>query len=95
LYTLVMTLPPELQVERLLKENHRLLRENNKLLKKMRRAAIFGFWSKILFYVILIGVPYLIYRYYLQEPFDEIQNTYEELKNNVAELQNLPERLPF
>ena len=61
----------------------------------MRRASIIGFWSKVLFYVILIGGPYLIYRYYLQEPFNDMLSTFDELKSDVADIKELPERLPF
>ena len=79
----------------MVKENNKLLRENNKLLKKMHRANIISFWSKIIFYALLIGIPYLVYKYYIEERFNELMATYDDLKSEVAEVKELGDKLPF
>ena len=80
---------------RLLRENNRLARENNRLLRKLHRANILSFWSRIFFFLIIIGVPIFIYRYYLEDYVTDFLTTYQDLKEDVAGLRELPEKLPF
>jgi hypothetical protein len=49
----------------LARENNRLLVENNELLKKMDRRYIRGFWVKLIWFAILIGLPILFYSYFI------------------------------
>ena len=49
-------------------EMMRLLTENNRLLKKLHRNAIIEFWVRILWYLILIGLPFALY-FYILEPY--------------------------
>ncbi len=49
----------------LLEENIRLAKDNNRLLRSMRRAAIIGFFGRVLFWVIILGVPAYLYLTYL------------------------------
>ena len=79
----------------LLKENNKLLHENNKLLKKINRARVLSFWSKIVFYALIIGIPYLIYKYYLEESFNDLMGAYADLKTEVSEVKELTEKRPF
>ena len=65
------------------------------MLKKMNRARIFSFWSKLIFYALIIGIPYLVYKYYLEESFNELVGAYEDLKSEVAEVKELGDKLPF
>jgi hypothetical protein len=83
------------QIQHLLKENLKLSKENNKLLKKLHRANIVGFWSRIIFFLIIVGVPFFIYRYYLEDFVQELFVTYQSLRESASELKELPNRLSF
>ena len=85
----------DFHTDRLTKENNKLLKENNKLLKKMHRAHVMGIWFKIIFYVLILAVPYFIYKNYLEDSFLELMSAYEDLKSEVAEVKQLSEKLPF
>ena len=78
------------ELEGLLRENTRLVRENNKLLHKLWRAEVTGFWTKVLFYVLLIGVPVVIYQYYFEGYVEQMRKTYDSLRDAAEELQNIP-----
>jgi hypothetical protein len=73
-------------IRRLLQENLELSRENNKLLHKMRRAAAWSFFFRVLWIAILIGVPVFLYFYifqpyylFLQESLGEFQGQFENI----------------
>ena len=48
-------------IKELLEQNLHLAKENNHLLRAMRRAAIYGFVGKILFWIIILGIPAYLY----------------------------------
>lgn len=49
----------------LVEENLRISKENNKMLRSMRRAAVFGFFIRIIFWLTILGVPVYLYVVYL------------------------------
>jgi len=51
------------RIEKLLTENQALLLENNAILKKQEKRAIRGFWLKIVWFAILIGLPIILLPY--------------------------------
>lgn len=79
------------QIEKLIRENARLTKENHKLLKKLWRAEVFGFWSKLLFAAILIGVPVLVYQYYLADVIVDLQTMYGGIQQDIDQVKNLSE----
>lgn len=79
------------QTEKLIRENARLTKENNRLLKKLWRAEVFGIWSKVLFAAILIGVPVLIYQYYLSDVIVDLRAMYEGIQQDIDQVKNLSE----
>lgn len=48
-------------IEKLLTETRALLVENNQLLKKQEKRAIRGFWFKIIWFVVLIVLPIILW----------------------------------
>ena len=58
------------EILRLQKENNNLLQENNKLLQKMRRQAVFGFWWRVITFLVLLVLPFALYFYYLKPYID-------------------------
>ena len=83
-----MCMPDDRKLEDLLRENVRLSRDNNRLLRKLWRAQVYNFWSRILFAAILIGVPVYIYRVYLDDYVVQIRDAYYELRENVSGISN-------
>jgi type VI protein secretion system component VasK len=78
----------EQSVEDLLKENVRLTRENNRLVRKLWRAHLIGFWSRILLVAVLIIGPILLYRFWFAEYLFEVQNTYQNMMENIRSVGN-------
>lgn len=79
-------------IKKLLKENLRLTKENNTLLKKIRRAELFRMWMRFIFLLIVLGVPFLVYHYYLKDYLVELQDTYNGLQGGVENLRSIPDR---
>lgn len=78
----------------LLRENQRLLNENNTLLRKMHRNAVIGFWFKILWIAVLIGLPFVIYVYVLK-PYLELfpeSSLLNSLDSQLLQLEELLDR---
>jgi len=70
------------EIKRLLIENSALVRENNALIKKMYRATIFGFIAHLLWYVLLIALPLILY--FVFEPY------FEAAKASLGHVTNIP-----
>ena len=67
-------------------ENKRLLSENNDLLKKMYRTAWWSMVLRIVWFLVLIGAPFLVY-YYLVEPyFTSLGSSFETFENGLQEV---------
>ena len=74
---------------RLLRENHRLIEENNKILKKMYRNDIIGIWFRVVWYSVLIGLPFALYFYVLEPYFQTFGANYETFRQGMAEIPGL------
>jgi hypothetical protein len=83
-------------MQELLQENIHLARENNELLHSIRRSQMVSFWSKVVFYVIVVGVPVLVYQYYLQDYIQQMRTNYTTMLDTVEKVRALPsvENLP-
>ncbi len=64
----------------------RLLRENNEILKKLYRHSIIGFTLRVIWYVILIGMPFAVYFYVLEPYFEAFGSNYETFRQGMAEI---------
>ena len=76
-------------IKRLIEKNTELLEENNKLLLKIHRNALWGFWLRILWYVVIIGLPFALYFYVLEPYFTALGSNYEVFKAGVNEIPGL------
>lgn len=74
-------------LQELILENQRLLTENNQLLKKIEKVNIWSFILRLVWFLILIGVPFFAY-YYLIEPFIAADGS--ALESGMTWLQNIP-----
>ncbi len=52
----------------LLYENQKLMTENNQLLKMIHKRSVWAFWMNVFWYMVLFGVPFLLY-FYVIEPY--------------------------
>ena len=76
-----------LEIKEILKRQNILLQENNRLLKKLHRNSLIGFWLTILWYVLLIGLPFALY-FYVLEPYVKILTS--SYSTFSVHMQNVP-----
>jgi len=67
-------------------KNTILLEDNNKLLKKLHKYEVMGFWFRILWYGILIGMPFALYFYVLEPYFTAVGSSYETFYVGMQEI---------
>ena len=75
-----------IEIKYLLEKNTELLKENNRLLKKMHRNAVWGFWFKIIWFLLLIGLPFALYFYVLEPYFKALGSSYEVFSTGMQEI---------
>ena len=80
------------QIEKLLDRNAELLAENNKLLKKIHRNGLWAFWIRVVWYLVLIGLPFALYFYVLEPYFNALGANYEVFRAGVSEIPGLKGR---
>ncbi len=56
------------QIEKLLEENLKVVKENHELLEKMHRIHMYTFWVKFAWFLIILGMPVLMY-YVVVQPY--------------------------
>jgi len=78
-----------IEMKRLLEENNRLVSDNNKLLKKMHRNEMISLWLRIIWYAVLIGIPFALYIYVLEPYFDAFGTSYETFVEGIEQLPGL------
>jgi hypothetical protein len=74
------------EIKELLKQNAELLRENNKILKKIHRNDVIGIWIRIIWYVLLIGLPFALYFYVLEPYFTALGSSYSTFSAGMQEI---------
>lgn len=74
---------------RLIRENHELITQNNVLLRKMYRNEMITFALRIIWYAILIGLPFAVYFYVLEPYFHAFGANYEVFRLGMAEIPGL------
>jgi len=79
--------------EELIRENIRLTKENNRLLKKLWKAEKWGFWSRVIIFAIIIGLPVLVYQYYLSDVLTDLQGVYREIRGAGEGIRGLPDNI--
>ena len=71
---------------RVMEQNAKLIKENNKLLKKLYRQNVIGYVIRIVWYVILIGLPFALYFYILEPYFNALGSNYELFLDGIGEI---------
>lgn len=80
-------------LEKLIKENLELSQENNKILRKMQRAARWGRFFKIIFWLVIIGTTAGTY-YYLQPVLSGMIDSYQGLISGVGKIGEIGGSVP-
>ena len=85
-------MPPEGShddIKRELRKNSELLREHGRILKKLHRYHIISAWSKVVWFVLIIGLPFALYFYILEPYFAAFGSSYETFQAGINELPGL------
>lgn len=77
------------EMKRLLEENLQLAKDNNALLTKLHRNSVIEFWIRVVWYAVLIGLPFALYFYILEPYFEAFGSNYEVFRAGIAELPGL------
>ncbi len=72
--------------DQIVRETHKLAKENNRLIRAMRRDAFFGLIFKLIFWAIILGLPVILYFYFLQPYIDQVVNVYGEVQEDVGQI---------
>ena len=70
----------------LMLENQRLMIENNLLLKKIRKAAIIAFWVRLVWTLVLIGAPFVVYYFVIEPYFESMGSSFETFQTGLQEI---------
>jgi hypothetical protein len=70
----------DIEEKRLIEETVALVRENNRLIKKIRRAALWGRATRIVYWVLIIGVAIGAF-YFLQPYVDGVRSFYQNIQS--------------
>lgn len=76
----------DIEIRYILEQNTALLKENNLLLKKMYRNSVLGFWFRVLWYVMLLGLPFALYFYVLEPYFTALGSSYKTFNAGMQEI---------
>jgi hypothetical protein len=79
---------------RLLRETLAVEKENNRLLRKMRRDAFVGRIFTLIFWAMTLGVPVVLYYFFVSPYIKAIQGSYQGLQNNAEQMQSIEAKLP-
>ena len=74
------------QMKELMEQNAELLKDNNNLLKKIHRNALFSFYARLVWYVLLLGLPFALYFYVLEPYFTALGASYETFSVGIQEI---------
>ncbi len=77
------------EIKDILAKQNELLVDNNRLLRKLYRYEVIGFWSKIFWIALLIGMPFALYYYVLEPYFSAFGSSYATFNAGVQELPGL------
>ncbi len=74
------------EILRLLEENNTLLKENHQLVRKMYRNDMIWLGVKVVWFAILIGLPFAVYFYVLEPYFQAFGANYDTFRLGIGEI---------
>jgi hypothetical protein len=85
-------MPPQgehTEILQLLRENRELVEQNNVLLKKLYRHNMIGFTIRIVWILVLVGLPFALYFTILEPYFQALGSDYDTFQAGVGEIPGL------
>ena len=76
------------ELENLMRQNSQLIAENNQLLKKIHRGNLIQLWTRIAWYLIIIGLPFALY-FFVRDYFTAVGADYEIFRAGMQEIPGL------
>jgi hypothetical protein len=73
-------------LKHLLEETLEVEKENQVLLQKLYRHNIYGFIFRLIWFALLVGLPFALYFYILEPYFQMFGSSYEQFRLGVSEL---------
>ncbi len=73
----------------LIRENAELTKQNNILLKKIYRNDMIGLGIRVVWYTVLIGLPFAVYFYLLEPYFNAFGANYDLFRQGIGEIPGL------
>jgi hypothetical protein len=73
-------------IKELILENQRLVAENNVLLKKIHKATVWSFWLRLVWVLILIGVPFVLYYFVIEPYFTTLGSSFDTFRAGLQEV---------
>ena len=77
------------EILRLLRANNELAEQNQKLLKTLYRHSVIGFATRVIWFIILIGLPFALYFTILEPYFEAFGSNYETFRAGIGEIPGL------
>jgi len=78
----------------LVEETLDLTRENNRRLRSMQRAQFWGGVFRLLFWAIILGIPVILYYYFLQPYVDQVVEVYGGIQQTTQDIQEVRNSVP-
>lgn len=75
-----------LDLKEVLDRQNRLLEDNNRILHQLHRYEMINFWSKLVWYALLIGAPFALYYYVLEPYFSAFGASYDTFSAGMNEI---------
>jgi hypothetical protein len=77
------------EILELLKENAVIAKDTNQLLHKIYRNDMIGIGIRLVWYVMLIGLPFAMYFYFLEPYFEAFGSNYDLFREGLGEIPGL------
>jgi hypothetical protein len=74
---------------RLTRENNELIKQNHEYLRKMYRNDMIGITVRLVWYALLIGLPFAVYFYLLEPYFEAFGANYDLFRAGLGEIPGL------
>lgn len=74
------------ELKYLIEKNTEILKENNRILKKIYRNELIGIWVRVVWFVLLIGLPFALYFYILEPYFTAMGSSYDVFSAGMQEI---------
>lgn len=73
-------------LRKILDRQNTLIEDNNRLLHKLYRFEMINFWSKAVWMILLIGLPFALYYYVLEPYFTALGSSYDTFSAGINEI---------